>query len=229
MCSGSRLVADVVAGTRERPDVPEVAASLTTTIEGEWVIWAYKLARQSGDRFVPLSGRGSYPVDAEAECLAPGPSRRWPAAGVGAAHRPPEPFCTCGFHALSTPSLRFALPGFVCLSVVLSGRVLAFEMGQSSLLFRAQRQTVVRVDGRFPGHVPDGRGWTGALPTRLRRPDDPSGSLARRPHDVPRGAGPERLALPSGFERVALQDDAGWCAVAAPAVRRAAVPDLVDA
>jgi hypothetical protein len=228
MCSGGRLVADFVAGTCQRPDVPEVADNLTTTLEGEWVVWAYKVARESGDRFVPLTGRGgSYPVTAEAECLAAGPARRWQAAPARGGHRAPEPSCTCGFHALSTPSLRFANPGFVCLSVALSGRVLAFEMGHRNLLFRAQRQTVVRVDDRLPAKQPDF--VTRALAAQFRGPDNPSGFLARRPHDVPRGAGPERLALPSEFERVALQDDAGWCAVTAPTERRGRVPALVDA
>ena len=65
MCQGGRLLADFVAGTREQPNVPELAGNLTHTVEGEWVVWAYKLARPHSDEFLPLTGRGGpYPADA---------------------------------------------------------------------------------------------------------------------------------------------------------------------
>ena len=57
MCRGGRLVADFVAGTSTRPVVPEgIQEHLTVTADGLWVVWAYKLARPSGDLFVPLQG-----------------------------------------------------------------------------------------------------------------------------------------------------------------------------
>jgi hypothetical protein len=166
MCEAGRLVADFVAGTCDKPAVPELADSLTTTVDGAWVVWAYKLARQQGDGFAPMSGIGSYFADAQAECTA----RRSRTITVATAatgwplppppHPAPDPSCTCGFYALSDALAQFArrlaLPGLgwldaplVDLTVVLSGRVLAFEWADGGLLFRAARQNVVRVD-RWP-------------------------------------------------------------------------------
>ena len=121
MCSGDRLVADFIAGTDARPGLPEeLDEHLTTTVNGQWVVWAHKLARQKGDLFVPLTGGPGYPADARAECRF---------RGVRSAHDAPDPGCTCGFHALS--SRRFpGLPAgrrFTALTVALSGRVLALE------------------------------------------------------------------------------------------------------
>ena len=121
MCSGDRLVADFIAGTDARPALPEeLDQHLTTTLNGQWVVWAHKLARQKGDLFVPLTGGPGYPADARAECRF---------RGVRSAHYAPDPGCTCGFHALS--SRRFpGLPAcrcFTALTVALSGRVPAFE------------------------------------------------------------------------------------------------------
>jgi hypothetical protein len=62
-------VADFVAGTDARPSLPgELEEHLTTTVDGLWVVWAHKLARQAGDLFVPLTGGSGYPADARAEC-----------------------------------------------------------------------------------------------------------------------------------------------------------------
>src|SRR6266851_49660 len=69
MCNGDRLVADFVAGTDARPGLPEeLDEHLTTTVNGLWVVWAHKLARQVGDLFVPLTGGSGYPADARATC-----------------------------------------------------------------------------------------------------------------------------------------------------------------
>jgi hypothetical protein len=169
MCQGGRLLADFVAGTRDQPNVPELAGNLTHTVEGEWLVWAYKLARPQHDGFVPLTGRGgSYPADAQAECSV-GPERRSvriPAAPftpqrgalLESRHSAPDPACSCGFHALSnlsalnfmggpSPRRNRGEPSLACLAVVLSGRVLAFEWpgGPGTVLFRAARQTVVSV------------------------------------------------------------------------------------
>ena len=135
MCSGDRLVADFIAGTGARPGLPaELDEHLTTTVNGQWVVWAHKLARQKGDLFVPLTGGPGYPADARAECRF---------QGVRSAHDAPDPGCTCGFHALS--SRRFpGLPAgrrFTALTVALSGRVLAFEWAGGGVLWRAERQT----------------------------------------------------------------------------------------
>jgi hypothetical protein len=223
MCSGGRLVADFVAGTCEQPTVAEVADSLTMTAEGAWVVWAYKLAREDGDRFVPLTGRGSYPADAVAECLCgPGPGRRWQVNRGRDGHTVPDPSCTCGFHALSAPTAG-VFPsgpgvGLVSLTVALSGRVLAFEAGGGQLLFRAGRQTVVRVERRQV-----------VREDRRRRPDDPAGFLARRPAGLPSGAGPARLALPWRPTRVAVHDDAGWCRATEEPTWVPLPPELVEA
>ena len=201
MCSGGRLLADFEVGTRDAPDVPEeVSRCLTSTADGEWVVWAHKLAHREGRNFRPLNGGGlgrSYPVDAIAEC------RR------GGRHRAPEPTCTCGFHALSLP-----WPGVprgrpfeeapLPLEVALTGRVLAFDWLNGGVLFRAARQTVIRVDTEADLMLSEPP-WP---------PDDPDDSLARRRRQAPHGAGPFRLRLPHGpTPVVAIADDAGFCAV----------------
>ena len=199
MCSGGRLLADFVAGGRERPEVPaELEHSLTTTVDDRWVVWAHKVGHPHGDRFRPLTGYGSYPVDAVAECR------------LMRGHAAPEPRCTCGFHAVSEGS---RLPfGGTRWDVALSGRVLAFEWGRG-VLFRAERQTVVRVGTS----APDSEEWF------VRPPEDPEGRLLRLRARPPRGVGPVRLQLPTMTPpTVAIDDDAGFCvAASAEVVRRA--------
>ena len=218
MCRGGRLVADFVAGASTKPDVPEeIQEHLTVTAGGLWVVWAYKLARQSAALFVPLRGGTGYPADARAECR----SRR-----AHGAHRVPDPGCTCGFHALSDGRLP-GLPtrmGLTPLTVALSGRVLAFEWAGDGVLWRAERQTVVRV-GLPP--VPD---RLGEVPPSRRHPDDPDGRLALRPAATPRDSGPVRLNLPASCPVMLMRhDDAGWCADAEPSTwaRSPASPVLV--
>src|SRR5690242_17303036 len=140
MCRGDRLVADFVAGTETPPDLPaELREHLIATVDGLWVVRAYKLARPVGDLFIPLTRGSGYPADARAECRARGPR---------GAHRAPDPGCTCGFHALSCQELPGLPvdPGLAVLTVALSGRVLAFEWAGEGMLWRAERQTVVHVD-----------------------------------------------------------------------------------
>ncbi len=200
MCSGDRLVADFVAGAGARPALPgELDEHLTTTVDGLWVVWAYKMARQAGDRFIPLTGGSGYPADARAECRL---------RGARGAHGAPDPGCTCGFHALSSRRLP-GLPGrsgLSTLTVALSGRVLAFEWARGGVLWRAERQTVVRIERptRFDRmEVPAGR----------RHPDDPDGRLAVLPAAAPRDSGPVRLNLPVSSPVLPVcHDDAGWCA-----------------
>ena len=208
MCRGGRLVADFVAGTDTPPDLPaELSKHLTATVDGQWVVWAYKLARPAGDKFVPLTRGAAYPADARAEC------RAW---GTQGTHRAPDPQCACGFHALSSQRLP-GLPvrrDFAALSVALSGRVLAFEWDGDGVLWRAERQTVVRVDrAARPDPVEEIR-------RVRRRPDDPDGRLASRPAATPRDSGPVRLSLPASSPvLVACHDDAGWCAALSPSSR----------
>ncbi|MDQ4096340.1 MAG: hypothetical protein M3144_00510 [Actinomycetota bacterium] len=192
MCSGGRFVADFSVGTPERPEVPEaVGECLTLTAEGDWVVWARKVARVfgNGNHFRPLTGDGSYPVDAVARC------RR------GERHTPPQRHCTCGFHALSGSLDAFGAVGLwlVQLDVALSGRILAFEWEGGGLLFRAARQTVARVRELECDWVPP-------------PPEEPGGRLARLVRREPRGAGPVRLSVPrSAPPVVSLADDAGYC------------------
>jgi len=218
MCRGGRLLADFVAGTKEKPRVPQLVDNLTTTVDGEWVVWAFKLARVVGNQFVPLTGRGSYPADASATCLA-GSWRR---------HEAPDLLCTCGFHALSEPDLT-GLPtwdGATPLTVALSGRVLAFEWHPGAVLLRAARQTVVRVGGAvITGN--DVAQLLGEIEAARQRPDDPEGRLVRTCSKDPSGAGPVRLKLPSSYLQAAVSDDAGWCQVADH--RGVKVPPLVAA
>jgi hypothetical protein len=205
MCSGDRLVADFVAGTAAQPDLPgELEEQLTTTVNGLWVVWAYKLAWQLGDLFVPLTGGSGYPADARAKCR-----RR----NVRGAHDAPDPGCTCGFHALSSRRLP-GLPvdrlpvdrDLAALTVALSGRVLAFEWAGGGVLWRAERQTVVRIDRPAPA----GRAET--VLGKRRHPDDPDGRPAVVPAASPRDSGPVRLNLPISSPVLPVcHDDAGWC------------------
>ncbi len=200
MCSGDRLVADFVAGADVRPGLPKgLEEHLTTTVNGLWVVWAHKLARQVGDLFVPLTGGSGYPADARARCRF---------RGVRGDHDAPDPGCTCGFHALSSRRLP-GLPvgrGFTALTVALSGRVLALEWAGEGVLWRAERQTVVRVErsARFDRKE-------GVLGKR-RRPGDPDGRPAVVPAATPRDSGPMRLNLPVSSPVLPMcHDDAGWC------------------
>jgi hypothetical protein len=197
MCRGGRLIADFVAGTDARPGLPgELQGHLTTTVNGLWVVWAHKLARRAGDLFVPVTGGSGYPADARAKCRFRG------------AHEAPDPGCTCGFHALSSPRLPGlpAGPGFTALTVALSGRVLAFEWPREGVLWRAERQTVVRI-GRSA--LPD---RAGGVPGGRRHPGDPDGRPAVVPAAAPRDSGPVRLNLPVVSPVVQVcHDDAGWC------------------
>jgi len=199
MCRGGRLVADFVAGTQARPGLPEeLDEHLTMTVDGLWVVWAHKLALPMGDLFVPLTGGSGYPADARAECRRP---------GVRRAHDAPDPGCTCGFHALSSRSLP-GLPadGFAALTVALSGRVLALEWAGDGVLWRAERQTVVRIErpARFE--------WTAPVPGQRHHPGDPDGRPAVLPAATPRDSGPVRLKLPVSCPVLPVcDDDAGWC------------------
>ena len=200
MCRGGRLIADFVAGTGARPGLPEdLDEHLTTTVDGLWVVWAYKLARPMGDLFVPLTGGSGYPADARAECRRRGGQR---------GHHAPDPRCTCGFHALSSRSLP-RLPadhGFTALTVALSGRVLALEWAGEGVLWRAERQTVARIER------PAQLSRTAPVPAQRRYPDETDGRSAILPAATPRDSGPVRLDLPVSCPvLLACHDDAGWC------------------
>jgi hypothetical protein len=201
MCRGGRLIADFVAGTDARPDLPgELEEQLTVTVDGRWVVWAYKLARHEDDLFVPLRGGSGYPADARAECRPHGD------------HSAPDPGCRCGFHALSSPRLPGlrVRAGFAALTVALSGRVLAFEWAGGGVLWRAERQTVVRVDR--PTLSDRGEGALGGR----RHRDDPDGRPAVVRAPAPRDSGPVRLSLPVSSPVLPVcHDDAGWCAASA--------------
>jgi hypothetical protein len=200
MCRGDRLLADFVAGTAARPDLAkELEEHLTTTVDGLWVVWAHKLAHQAGDMFIPLTGRSGYPADARAECLV---------RGVRPGHDAPDPGCTCGFHALSSARLP-GLPvrrGLTALTVALSGRVLAFEWAGEGVLWRAERQTVVRIERSARSDRAQG------VPGGRRYPGDPDGRLAVIPAATPHDSGSVRLKLPASAPVLAVcHDDAGWC------------------
>ena len=201
MCRGDRLIADFVAGTGVRPGLPgELDEHLTATVDGLWVVWAYTLARQVGDLFVPLTGGSGYPADARAECRF---------RGVRGTHDAPDPGCTCGFHALSSRRLPGLPAGrtFTPLTVALSGRVLAFEWAGEGVLWRAERQTVVRVER--PARSDRTEGVLG----RRRHPGDPDGRPAVVPAPTPHDSGPIRLNLPVSPPVLPVcHDDAGWCA-----------------
>ena len=204
MCRGDRLVADFVAGADAQPDLPEeLEEHLTMTVNGLWVVWAHKLAQQAGDLFIPLTGGPGYPADARATCRY---------QGARGAHDAPDPRCTCGFHALSSRRLP-GLPaghGLTPLTVALSGRVLALEWSGQGVLWRAERQTVVRIDRQAPSDPME------ALLGKRRHPGDPDGRPAVVPVAPPRDSGPVRLDLPVSCPVLLVcHDDAGWCVEAA--------------
>jgi hypothetical protein len=205
MCRGGRLLADFVAGTDVEPNLADpLREHLTQTVDGLWVVWAHKMARQAGELFIPLTRGPGYPADARAECRSRG------IPGARGTHDAPDPACGCGFHALSNPRLP-GLPrrgGFLHLTVALSGRVLALEWADSGagVLWRAERQTVVRVEQAAP------HDWTDEFPGGHRHPDDPDGRTAVVTGPAPRDSGPVRLRLPSSAPRLVVGDDAGWCA-----------------
>jgi hypothetical protein len=203
MCRGDRLVADFMAGSDVRPGLPEeLEEHLTTTVDGLWVVWAHKLAQPVGDLFVPLTGGAGYPADARAECRPRG------IRGARSTHDAPDPGCTCGFHALSSRRLP-GLPvgrGFTPLTVVLSGRVLAFEWAGEGVLWRAERQTVVRIERSAPFRPVE------AVLAQRRHPGDPDGRLAGVLPATPHDSGPVRLNLPVSCPVLPVgHDDAGWC------------------
>jgi len=221
MCTGGRLLADFAAGTDVRPGVSaELDKHLTTTVDGLWVVWAYKLARPVGDLFVPLTHGARYPADAKAKCR-----HRFKY------HTAPDPACTCGFHALSSQAsagemisylrAKGADRGVLALSVRLSGRILAFEWAGRVVLWRAERQTVVRVvepgsldltrhDIEMPVFLPLAAG----ISSTPRSPGDPDGRPAVVTSSPPRDSGPVRLDLPVSAPVLQVcHDDVGWCAV----------------
>ena len=171
-------------------------------MNGLWVVWAHKVAWQVGDRFLPLTGGPGYPADARAECRKRG------------AHDAPDPGCTCGFHALSSRGLP-GLPAdrdFTALTVALSGRVLAFEWAGGGVLWRAERQTVVRIERSAWFDRPARSNRTEEVPAKRRHPDDPDGRPAVVPAVTPRDSGPIRLNLPVSAPVLPVcHDDAGWC------------------
>lgn len=150
MLSSGPVLADFVAGTHDRPDVPEcVEPSLTRTADERWVVVGYKYGRRAGpDHFRALMRATEYPIEATATCEA------------GASHAAPEPSCTCGFHALNRAD-ALPMPSGSLLEVMLFGRVVVNEWPRSHdlyafladareplMLFRAERQVILRADGR---------------------------------------------------------------------------------
>jgi hypothetical protein len=101
--------------------------------------------------------------------------------------------------------------------VALSGRVLAFEWAGGGVLWRAERQTVVRTER--PTRI-DWRDFQRPprfdrkeeVPDQRRYPGDPDGRLAAVPGVTPRDSGPVRLSLPVSAPVLPVcDDDAGWC------------------
>jgi hypothetical protein len=94
----------------------------------------------------------------------------------------------------------------MALTVALSGRVLAFAWAGGGVLWRAERQTVVRVER------PALFERTAEVVAQRRRPDDPDGRLATVPAATPRDSGPIRLSLPVSAPVLPVcHDDVGWC------------------
>jgi hypothetical protein len=100
---------------------------------------------------------------------------------------------------------------FSRLTVALSGRVLAFKWAGGGVLWRAERQTVVRVGRPAPLQQ---RLLVERTSRTYRHPDDPDGRAALVSPVAPRDSGPIRLDLPASAPVLPVShDDAGWCAV----------------
>ncbi|GAB0101551.1 hypothetical protein JMUB6875_05150 [Nocardia sp. JMUB6875] len=218
MCEGYGLIATFEAGTRERPEVPEVVQeNLTRTADGMWVVLAHKVARRvAGEElFIPATGGEPYPVDAVAEC------RR------GGSHAVPDPLCSCGFHAVSENAPEAYGGRFTQLTVALSGRILASHWVAGGVLFRAERQTVLTwsdVPVPEPIRVPD---YPPQPPTP---PTEPGGRTARLRRPYPRDLDSAGLRLPvSPPPFVRLADDAGYCVGRFYDLASAATADLAAA
>lgn len=247
MCSGGALLADFEAGTSDRPCVPDlVERHLTQTADGVWVVWARKAALRSGDvlSYAPITGVGGvYPRDAVASCrqadhAAPQPTCTCGFHALGDAELPRS--SGRGYRhfvyldvALSGRVLAFAWPpppGLVAAPGARAASTAALralgllgdpddESGprRSGVLFRAERQTVMReFDPR--GETDEDAEW---------RRWEAGGSLARLVATQPRGAGPRRLRLPvSPPPVVELDDHAGACGLG---LRFVSVPTPVPA
>jgi len=104
--------------------------------------------------------------------------------------------------------------GLTPLTVALSGRVLAFEWAGGGVLWRAERQTVVRVERQTVVRIgrPSPFDRAQAVLGTRRDPDDPDGRPAVVPAATPRDSGPVRLNLPVSPPVLPVcHDDAGWC------------------
>jgi hypothetical protein len=84
--------------------------------------------------------------------------------------------------------------------------VLAFEWAGGGVLWRAERQTVVRIER--PALFDRAEG----VPGERRHPGDPDGRPAVVPAPAPHDSGPMRLDLPVSSPVLPVcHDDAGWC------------------
>ena len=200
MCRGGRLIGDFVAGTDARPGLPEeLHEHLTTTVDGLWVVWAHKLARQAGDLFVPLTGGSGYPADARAQCRyrgRPGCSRR-PRSEMHV--RLPRPLKS----EVARPARRSRLH-CVDRCTVRTGAGLRVGPRGSVVAGGAADRGSLRVVG--PSERAEG------IPGKRRHPGDPDGRPAVVPAVTPRDSGPVRLNLPVSSPVLPVcDDDAGWC------------------
>jgi hypothetical protein len=90
--------------------------------------------------------------------------------------------------------------------------VLAFEWAGGGVLWRAERQTVVRIERSAWFNRPARSNRTEEVPATRRHPDDPDGRAAVVPAVTPRDSGPIRLNLPVSAPVLPVcHDDAGWC------------------
>jgi hypothetical protein len=157
MCSGDRLVAGFIAGTDAWPGLPEeLDEHLTTTANGQWVVWAHKLARQKGDLFVPLTGGPGYPADARAECRfqASEALTMPPIRGARAASTP----CRAGGSRGCPPPLHGADRGAVRTGAGLRvGRRRSAVGGGAADRGSHRPASPVRSDSRTPGQAPPSR------------------------------------------------------------------------
>jgi hypothetical protein len=92
------------------------------------------------------------------------------------------------------------------LTVALSGRVLAFDWAGGGVLWRAERQTVARIERPVPAYP------ISQIMRQPYNPGDPDGRLAVVIGPPPSDSDPIRLDLPAQAPVLPVcHDDSGWC------------------
>ena len=179
----------------------ELDEHLTTTVNGQWVVWAHKLARQKGDLFVPLTGGPGYPADARAERRRFRASEALTTSPIRGARAASTPCRAGGSRAARRLLLHGADRGAVRTGAGLRvGRRRSAVAGGAADRGSHRPASPVRSDSRTPGQA-------------LAYPEDSRRSPRYRPRRRTSRFGAVRLNLPVSCPVLPVcHDDASWCA-----------------